>query len=202
MTTATQLPTAFAEPLPFPVRRFTVDEYHRLGDAGVLTEEDEVELLEGLITPKMIRKPVHDAIVSVVSKQLSRLLPEGWHLRIQMAVTTADSEPEPDLAVVRGGERDYLSRHPSPEDIALLVEVSETSLQRDRNKARLYARAAVAEYWIANLVDNCIEHYSEPRSDASDARYSSHRVYRGQEMVPVVIDGSLVGHIAAAELLP
>ena len=94
---------------PLPVRRFTVEEYHQMIQAGVLGEDDDVELLEGWIVPKMARNPAHDAVVSMVMVDvLTPRLPKGWFCRGQSAITTADSEPEPDVAVVRGSTRDYL----------------------------------------------------------------------------------------------
>src|SRR5882762_3647803 len=89
---------------PLPVRRFTVAVYHRMIDVGLLTEDEPVELLEGWIVPKMPRNPPHDGTIQRINKRLGRCLPPGWDLRVQSAVTTADSEPEPDLAVVRGDE--------------------------------------------------------------------------------------------------
>src|SRR5262249_10486828 len=112
---------------PLPVRRFSVDEYHRMIDSGVLTDEDRVELLEGWIVPKMTRNPPHDTIIALLQNRvLGPQLPAGWFCRSQSAVTTEDSEPEPDLAVIRGDERDYLKRHPGPKDMTLVIEVSDT----------------------------------------------------------------------------
>ncbi len=139
------------QPPPFPVRRFTVDEYHRMIQVGLLTEDDRVELLEGWIVPKMPRNPPHDATVEIADETLRPHLPPGWSLRVQSAITLPDSEPEPDVAVVRGGARDYLSRHPGPADVGLLIEVSESSLNRDRDeKGRLFAQAGIPHYWIIN----------------------------------------------------
>src|SRR5438874_7906445 len=101
-----------------PLRRFTVAEYHRLIDAGVFRHDERFELLEGLIVVKMTRYPPHDGTISLVQEQLDLVLPRGWYCRIQSAVTTQDSEPEPDLAVVRGARRSYLARHPRAGDTA------------------------------------------------------------------------------------
>ena len=130
---------------PVPVRRFTVEEYHQMIQAGILGEDDDVELLEGWIVPEMPRNPAHDALIAWVhNRVLAPRLREGWFCRGQSAITTPDSEPEPDLALIRGSERDYLSRHPGPADTALAVEVADSSLSRDRSiKARIYAAAGV-----------------------------------------------------------
>ena len=124
-----------------PVRRFSVDEYHRMIDAFVFATDDRFELLEGWITAKMSKNPPHEGTTSLVHELLRPQLPAGLHIRIQSAITTADSEPEPDLAIVRGSARDFLSRHPGPADIVLVLEVADASLGRDRlHKARIYAR--------------------------------------------------------------
>src|SRR5215831_15286794 len=83
---------------PYPVRRFTVGEYHRMIQAGILTEDDPVELLEGWIVPKMPHTPPHDRTIQMGNKRTGRRLPPGWDIRVQSAISTADSEPEPDLA--------------------------------------------------------------------------------------------------------
>src|SRR5438270_1483781 len=169
MTTALASLPAVTPPLPaivppLPVRRFTVEEYHQMIQAGVLGEDDDVELLEGWIVPKMPRNPPHDTMISIVMDDvLTRRLPGGYHCRGQSAITTAESEPEPDIAVVRGPKRDYLTRHPGPVDMVLVVEVSDSSLPRDRTiKVRIYAAAAVPVYWIINLVDQQVEVYTDP----------------------------------------
>ncbi|MGZ3415793.1 MAG: Uma2 family endonuclease, partial [Isosphaeraceae bacterium] len=148
MSAGTLVPTLPPVVPPVPVRRFTVDEYHQMIRAGILGEDDNVELLEGWIVPKMPRNPAHDALIAWVhNRVLAPRLREGWYCRGQSAITTPDSEPEPDLAVIRGSESDYLSRHPGPADTALAVEVADSSLGRDRSiKARIYAAAGVPLY--------------------------------------------------------
>ncbi len=96
-----------------PVRCFTVDEYHRLLAVGILQEGEPVELLEGLLVLKMRSSPPHALVVGLLEDEVGRLLPPDWFKRGQSAVTTSDSEPEPDLAVIRGQPRDYRTRHPA-----------------------------------------------------------------------------------------
>ncbi|MBW3595989.1 MAG: Uma2 family endonuclease [Planctomycetes bacterium] len=187
-------------PPPFPIRRFTVAEYHRLGETGILTEDDAVELLEGFIAPKMIRTPQHDAVVGLVEQALRKRLPPGWSPRVQSAITTATSEPEPDVAIVRGEPRDYLRRHPSGADIALIVEVADSSLDRDRTKAAIYAAAGAPAYWIVNLVDECVEAHAQP--NARHRRYGVRTSCRRGEEVPLVIGKEVKMTIDASELLP
>jgi Uma2 family endonuclease len=194
-------PPASLDP-PFPVRRFSVEEYHRMGEAGVLTEDDQVELLEGLVVPKMIRKPVHDAVVELVRLAISRVLPTGWCIRGQSAITTADSEPEPDIAVVRGTPRDYLGHHPRPADVALVVEIAETSLDRDRKKRRIYAQAGIPYYWIVNLPSGHVEIHANASSAGGVPGYEEERVFGRTSSIPLIVDGKQAGEIPAVELLP
>src|SRR5207249_5993402 len=118
-------------PPPFPVRRFTVDEYHQMIQTGILQEDDPVELLDGWIVSKMPRNPPHDATIDIAQEVFRSVLPAGWRLRVQSAITTDSSEPEPDLAIVRGPAERYLSNHPKPPDIAVVIEVADSSLAQD-----------------------------------------------------------------------
>ena len=187
---------------PFPVWRFTVELYHRLIAAGVFGEDDAVELLEGWIVPKMPRNPRHDATVDLADETLRGRVPAGWRVRGQSAVTTEDSEPEPDLAVVRGSARDYASRHPGPGDIALVVEVSDTSLARDRSfKGRIYARAGVPVYWVINLQDSVVEIYTDPADDGAGPAYRQRRVLGLEVSVPLEIDGATLGPVPVRDLI-
>src|ERR1051326_7953938 len=102
-------------------RRFTVDEYHRLTEIGILTEDDNLELIEGYLVLKMPRNPPHDETIYRASKRLDRVLPAGWLLRGQSAITLPDSEPEPDLAIVRATPDDYTTRHPTAADAGLVI---------------------------------------------------------------------------------
>ncbi len=188
---------------PFPVRRFTVDEYHWMIDAGFFVENENFELLEGWIVPEMTRNPPHDVAIGVTQVALQGLLPPGWALRVQSAITTDDSEPEPDIAVVRGSLRDYVNHHPGPAEIGLLVESSDASLERDREvKAPLYARARIPVYWILNLVDMRIEVYSDPSGPGLEPSYRRRQDYGPDEAVPLVLDGQEIAQIAVRDLLP
>lgn len=187
--------------VPFVPRLFTVEEYHRLGELGVLTEDDRVELLEGVITPKMVHNPPHDATITIVEEVLRAALPSGWFIRLQCSLTTPDSEPEPDLAIVRGHARDFARRHPFAADVSLVVEVADSSLTRDRRKARIYALAGVPVYWIVNLGDEQIEAFWQPSGDASNPVYLQNAVYRRGDRVLMSIPGSTQSHSSVDELL-
>src|SRR5205807_8538091 len=124
------------------IHRLTVEQYEAMFEAGILTEADPVELLEGWLVEKMSKNPPHIVATGLLLDVLPRLLPAGWFLNVQDPIATVDSLPEPDAALIRGARRDYLARRPTAVDIALLVEVADTSLEQDRGlKKRAYARA-------------------------------------------------------------
>jgi Uma2 family endonuclease len=203
MTTVAVQTARYATPPTPRVRRFTVEEYHRLIEDGYFAHDERFELLEGWIVAKVSRNPIHDAALSIAMKVLDRAMPAGWHVRVQSGFTTDDSEPEPDLAVVRGDERDYTTRHPGPLDAALVIEVANTSLPEDRDiKARVYARAGVGVYWIINLSDRVVEVYTEPSGPAPSPSYASRREFAHGESVPLVIPGAAPMTIAVADLMP
>ncbi|HKI37917.1 MAG TPA: Uma2 family endonuclease [Gemmataceae bacterium] len=192
----------FAVP-PWPVRKFTVAEYHQLIQAGILTENDPVELIEGWIVPKMPHNPPHDGTVDNARERVERLLPTGWRVRVQSAITTADSEPEPDVVVVPSPASLYYTRHPEPHEIAVVIEVAESSLARDRGeKCRSYARACIVCYWIINLVHRQVEVYTDPTGPTGIPSYRQRIDYGPTDSVPLVIAGQQVGLIPVADLLP
>lgn len=183
--------------------RFSVTHYQQSIAAGILTDEDKVELLENYVVYKMPRNPLHDGTIQLVTEALAKAIPAGWRLRVQLAVTLTDSQPEPDIAVVRGDARTYLQRHPGPTDIGLLIEVGDSSLLRDQqDKTRIYARAGIACYWIVNLVDRRLEVYSQPSGPTAQPGYNSFRICTAGDSVPLLLDGIAVGQAAVAELLP
>jgi Uma2 family endonuclease len=129
-------------------------------------------------------------------------LPAGWYIREQNPLRIPDyDEPEPDIAVVRGSRGQYVTRHLGPEDVALVVEVADTSLAKDRGEKLLaYARGGVPVYWIVNICNDQVEVYSEP--DRKTGRYTHRVVYATSETVPLGIDGAELGGIAVAVILP
>ena len=122
---------------------------------------------------------------------------------MQQTVALHDSQPEPDLAIVRGTPRTYLSRHPYATDVGFLIEVADTSLLRDqRDKTRIYARAGIVCYWIVNLVDRQVEVYSQPTGPIASPSFQSTQVHLPGDDVPLVLDGQTVGKVAVTDLLP
>lgn len=185
-----------------PPRRFTVEEYHQLTELGILTEDDNVELLEGQIVHKMARNPPHDESLENTDYAIRAVLPPGVRVRNQSAITLpADGEPEPDL-VVCGPLDKRRGRKPGPSDILLVVEVADSSLASDRTtKQRMYARAAISVYWIVNVLDRRVEIYTDPSGPDTDPRYRTLTVRAEADDVPVVLDGQEVGRVPVKELL-
>ncbi len=184
-------------------RRFSVAEYHQLIDIGLLTENDNLELIEGYLVLKMSRNPPHDSSIHLALRKLLRCLGPDWSVRIQSAITLSDSEPEPDLAVVRGDERRYTVHHPTPADVGLVIEVADSTLLGDRaDKGRIYSRAGIANYWIINLIDRQVEVYSSPSGPGASAAYGHRTDYGAADQLPLVLDGIVVASIAVRELLP
>ena len=184
-------------------RRFSVAEYHRLIQIGILTEDDNLELLEGYLVHKMTRNPPHDSALHRTLKRLNRLLTAGWDVRVQTAVTLTQSEPETDLAVVREDVDEYATRHPGPADIGLVIEVADTTLLGDRtDKGRIYARAGIECYWIVNLHDAQVEVYTGPSGPTASPGYGQRKDHRVGDTVPLVLDGVQAAAIAVTDLLP
>jgi Uma2 family endonuclease len=191
-----------AELPPWRVHRFTVKQFQRMIESGVFGAEDRVELLEGWVINKVTQNPPHAVALELAQALLRALLPAGWHVREQKPITTPDSQPEPDLVVVQGLPRRYAKRHPTPRDVAVVVEVADETLLKDRtSKARLYARARLPVYWIINLVDAKVEVYTRPKRGKIPA-YRERRDYGQDESVPFSVAGQELGLIAVRDLLP
>ncbi len=200
VTPAIQQPTAVPANL---IYRLSVEQYHEMARRGILTEDDPVELLEGWLVIKVTKNPPHRIATHLTRKALEDLLPKGWYVDSQEPITTDDSEPEPDVVVVRGDTREYPDRHPAPTDIAMVVEVADDSLHRDRTlKKRLYARAGIPIYWIVNLLDKRVEVYTQPVVTEKAADYRQQVDYGPSDMIPLIIGGKEVGRMAVRDLLP
>ena len=171
--------------------------YEQAVDAGVFIPEDRVELLDGLLVARMPQNRPHRVSTIVLSELLRGVFGADAHVQEEKPVALSDvSEPEPDIAVVLGSPRDY-DPHPGPDALLLVVEVSDTTLADDRTrKLSLYAAAGVAEYWIVNLRDACLEVHRDPRGDA----YATRTVYvPGESAAPLARPDA---SIPVSELLP
>jgi Uma2 family endonuclease len=187
--------------MPSPLYRMTVEEYEAMVASGALKEGKRLHLINGLLVEKMTQKPPHAIAYTNCGDELHRLKPPGWHVRRALPIRLPGqaSEPEPDHCLVRGSSRDYLGQHPGAGDIALVVEIADSSLADDRAYAsKLYGPAGIPVYWIVNLVDRQVEVYTDP----GPAGYATRTDYRPGQHVPVVIGGQPVGQIAVDEMLP
>ncbi|MBO0699411.1 MAG: Uma2 family endonuclease, partial [Zavarzinella sp.] len=161
-----------------PDAKFSVAQYQRMWEVGVLTNEDKVELLENFVILKTPENPPHDGTIDLVKAALAHL-PAGWMLRVQQTVVLTDSQPEPDFSVVRGNPRSFLTRHPTAADVGLLIEVADSSLLRDqRDKTRIYARGGIAVYWVINLVDRRVEVYAQPSGPTAVPAYGTFQTFQ------------------------
>jgi Uma2 family endonuclease len=180
-------------------RLISIEEYERMAEDG---DDEPVELIEGRIVAKMPKSPPHMASVKKTQRTIERLLPAGWHCCTEapVRIPSRDSEPEPDVSVVRGSIDDYETRHPdaSLDEVALVVEVSRSSVADDRALAPTYGAAGIPAYWIINVAARQLEVYSGPVAGA----YPSPTILDESASVELVIDGQVVGRIPVADLLP
>ncbi|ARV63257.1 hypothetical protein BZZ01_26615 [Nostocales cyanobacterium HT-58-2] len=148
-------------------KRFTIDEYDRLAELGFFSEDDRVELINGEIVPMVSKGKLHSVCETRLERELYRLVGERATLRRQQPIIIPDyNELEPDRVIVQNRDDDYLSAHPGPTNVLLLIEISDSSLKYDQEvKLPIYAEADISDYWIFNLVNNCLESYSKPYQD-------------------------------------
>jgi Uma2 family endonuclease len=147
-------------------RRFSATEVLRMVEEGILGHDEPVELIEGELVKTPPQGPSHSAVVSDLQERLRELYRPGCHVRSQCPLAgAADSLPEPDLAVVRGKPRDYVTAHPSGADVLLVVEVARTSQAIDRRTVRAYAKIGVPVVWLLDLAARRLEVRTEPDGD-------------------------------------
>lgn len=184
----------------FPEHPITVDRYLKMCATGVIEDGEPIFLWDGKLVEKMTKNEPHCFASDSLTELLIKLVPRGWFVRVEKPmILRPRSVPEPDLMIARGKARDYLKRHAVPGDIAICIEVADSSLLPDsRVKLPAYAQAGIPITWIVNLRDNRLEVYDTPGESA----YSNRRDYGPGDEVPVVLDGREVGRIAASEFLP
>jgi Uma2 family endonuclease len=183
--------------------RVPVERYQLWVAKGFITPDDRVELLEGILTNKIPEGPSHRIANGKARRALEAILPTGWYLDTQEPITLDDSEPEPDLAIIRGRTEDYAARHPIPAEVPLIVEVADSSLRRDReDKRRIYARNAIAVYWIVNVADRVIDVFTDPSGPVLTPDYAKTATYRPGDAIPVVLAGATIGTVNVTDLLP
>jgi Uma2 family endonuclease len=169
-------------------KRFSIEEYHRLGELGFFAPDDRVELIRGEIIKMAAKGRFHSVCNSLLLEELVILLARRARLRVQEPIVLSpDSEPEPDVVIARNRSDNYLSSHPEAADILLVIEVSDSTLKYDqKTKLSLYAEAGISNYWIFNLVDHQLEMHSEPyQKRQGDFNYRSQRVLLPNEAVVI-----------------
>ena len=166
---------------PIAPRRFTVDEYHRMAEAGILHEDDRVELIHGEIIQMSPIGNHHAAIVSRLNMLLAPRLAPQYIINVQNPVLiNSNSEPEPDIAVLPFRDDYYAEGGVTPANVLLLIEVSDSTLRYDRNrKLPLYAEAGIAEVWIIDVNKRQLEVYRQPDGD----RYQSVKTLKREDSV-------------------
>ena len=186
-----------------PIWRFSVAQYHAMIRKGILDEDDPVELLEGWLVTKVPKTPPSCLSTGLAREAIASLLSQGYFVDTHEPFTTDDSEPEPDVMVVKGERRDFLQRHPHGDEVELIVEVADASLSRDRKlKRRLYARVGVPVYWIINLNKRQVEVYAEPTGAGEKADYRVRRDYQEGDEIPLLLEGRETARLSVNALLP
>jgi len=205
VTNEVEVPESFSAadwaPSPESLYRMSVEKYEAMVASGVFSKLDRFELINGYLVKKMSEYPLHAVASTLLCEAFWKLVPPGFHLRLDkpLRIPTRSSEPEPDLVLARGVAQDFLKAHPEPKDVALLVEVADSSLRDDRTvMAQIYGAGGISVYWIVNLVDRQIEVHGTPSSDG----YRKREVFLENATVPVVIDGTQIGEIVVAAILP
>lgn len=178
--------------------KLSVGDYERMIQAGILAETDRVELIRGEIIEKMPINPRHGSAVKRLNRWFSTNLGDQAVIGVQDPVRLPDSEPEPDLSILRWREDQYAARHPQPEDVLLLIEVADSSLEFDREiKLPLYAEAGIVEFWILNLIDQQLEVHCDPQPDGT---FGQHSVFKPGEEIQLLTMPAV--RLAVADVLP
>jgi Uma2 family endonuclease len=181
-----------------PHHQFSVAEYEQMIDLGILTENDRVELIRGEIVKKMSIGDLHAAAVILLTRLFHRKLFDSAIVSVQNPIALEDSEPEPDVALLKVRDDCYASGRPKARDVLLLVEVADATLRFDRyDKGSLYAENGIAEYWILNLVDRTLEVHRDPQSSG---QYAEVRVLSASQSTDILkLPGEM---LSVAELFP
>ncbi len=197
--TTTSQPHSFYGPTPEgfpPLARLSVEKYDAMIASGAFSKDDRFELIEGTLVAKMTKGPSHGTASELCAEAIRRLLPAGWHVRIEkpVRIPARDSMPEPDVSVARGTIKDYEDHDPCPEDVALVVEVSHTTVRADRVLAATYGDGGVAVYWLVNIPDRQLEVYATGATAPA--------ILAETDVAELVIAGQTVGQIPVTDLLP
>ena len=202
----TTTPTARKPAAGPPPYHVTAALYERMIDLGVVRDNEPVYLWRGRLVQEMTKGRRHNFGESKLTAALVQTVPNGWFVRVEQPVTLADdSFPEPDFSVVRGDAGDYLNRDVLARDVALVVEVADSSLPFDTGeKLEDHAKDGIPVYWVVNIPAKSIDVYTEPSGprESGPSCYAQRRSYRPDENVSVVLDGREVGRVVVADMLP
>jgi Uma2 family endonuclease len=177
------------------IRRFTVEDYHWLTEKGFFAEDDRVELIRGQVVQMAAKGTAHETCGRRLLRELSKQLGDQATLQSQSPILLPNnSEPEPDFAIAQNREDDYLLSHPLPADVLLIIEISDSSLDYDREtKLPLYAEAGIYDYWIFNLQQNLLETYCEPyQSNDGEFGYRLKKIVLPNESIALPTFSDLV----------
>jgi Uma2 family endonuclease len=186
---------SMAEPVPTS-HLWARAEYERMAEAGIFEADARIELIEGEILEMAPQASRHATAVTLIEQWVRSLAPPNTHVRVQLPLAIdSRSEPEPDVALVQGGPRDYRDAHPAT--ALWVIEVADTSLGFDRvRKKRLYARNGLPEYWILDLNSGGLEVHRHPEGED----YAEKRIYRDDDHVALLAAPDV--QVAVADLLP
>jgi len=182
---------------------FTADQVLRMVEAGILPEDEKIELLDGVLY-KMTKGELHDAIVGNLAHTLRGAVPKGYHVREEKSNHADErSIPEPDIAVCLGGIFDYTPNHPPLEKLALVVEVTHTTRKADYIlKLAKYAVAGIPFYWIIDVDRRRVLVHRDPETAGGIGRYGSLATFKPGDSLAVEIGGEVRGRIAVSDLFP
>lgn len=167
-------------------KKFTIDEYHRLIDWGFFAKNERVELIRGEIIKMSPKRTPHSVCNSLLWKALYDLIGNQAEIRVQEPIfISPNSEPEPNIVIAIQQDDNYLSSHPTPKDILLVIEIADSTLKYDQEtKLSLYAEAGISNYWIFNLVTRHLEVYHQPFQDRKGQfAYRSKQIILSNETV-------------------
>lgn len=169
------------------IHLWSVEDYHHKIENGLLTHDDRVELLEGIVSHRSPKGVSHVIISRWIAEQFRERLGEGYYLITQDPITLAEqaSEPEPDITIARGSMFDYIEHHPYPEDILLVIEVADSSIEIDKKiKMPIYAKPRIQDYWVVDIKTKEITIYRQPLEDS----YQQVQVAKGSDiLVPLAL---------------
>jgi Uma2 family endonuclease len=194
------LPTAASGLVPYSL---SVRQFEKMIDAGIFRDDDHVELLGGLLVDKMVKNDPHDFAIDMLGSILKRLLPTNWIARQEKSVVLGRYwRPEPDIAVVRGPRERYRTNCPRALDLAILIEVADSTYPKDRGKKwRGYAAARMSIYRIVNLSERQIEVYSESSGRGKSALYRDVTIFPADKEIPLYIEGRELARFKVSDVL-